>query len=69
MLPNCKIIFLPSHKHGGRSAGMMKIAKLKFLVSCFFSRITRYIGGTHNARTLIPINTHAHSYPYEHLSE
>lgn len=35
----------------------------------FFSRIARYIGGTHNARTLIPINTHAHSYPYEHLSE
>jgi hypothetical protein len=30
---------------------------------CFFFRITQYIGDTHNARTLIPMNTRTQTLP------
>jgi hypothetical protein len=44
---------------------MMRIAYACMLIwrSHFFLRITQYIGDTHNARTLIPMNRRTQTLP------
>jgi hypothetical protein len=53
--------FLIQKKHHRRFKENINVSSL--VTATFFFRITQYIGDTHNARTLIPMNTRTQTLP------